>query len=45
MKLIQLITTSDEELADNAKIIYLGNWCKKKLLYYKERNSCSISLG
>ena len=29
MKLIQLITTSNEELADNAKIIYLGNWCKK----------------
>ena len=29
MKLVQLITTSDEESASNARIIYLGNWCKK----------------
>ena len=28
MELVQLITTSNEKIVKNAKVIYLGNWCK-----------------
>ena len=35
MKLVKLTITSDEESLDNAKIIYLGNWCKKIFILKK----------